>query len=187
MARDTLEVAVDEPEVQPFEAAVNLRHIAQEIVLKTDGDRVKGGELLLETLRAKHPVFYALKTEQCITYWAQNIIKDSRSHLRSCIADAPRGPMSEPQQALSQGTLAAVANSWFDWPVASGVFMRDATRVHLLAATDKYKRDAVTYTKRGRWLAAIASKLPDDTTTVSTVLDEGALGEMAAKFGVSKS
>lgn len=162
-----------------------LTDIASEACQKTKGDTTKGALLLLKILLTQWPDYYAETSERVMLYWAQDQIKGARSRWRNHIASAPTGHVPKSHQSLSSQTLESSADSWLNWPVIPGVLLRDATRVELFQMAHKYLGDAETYTRRGKWLLAIAKALPDDHTRVAQVLDEEKVDALARKFKVS--
>lgn len=83
-------------------------------------------------------------------------------------------PTTEHLETLQRRTLAPLGRSWMNRPLAfySGVMLSQATRPMLLEAANLYRRNAETATKEAKRYAAIAKRLPNDTTTVAEALNE---------------
>lgn len=171
----------------PKEEKVNLTEMAADAVIEAKGDTAASVTLLLKRLRKDHRDLYNQKAEDAMRAWAQEMIRHGRGSLRTRLADAPIGAVTEGHQPLNAESLRSVGMAWFDWPVLPGVMLRDATKADLEKASGVYLCHAAVYVKRGNWLHSIAEALPDDATKVSAALSEDAVAQLASTHGVASS
>lgn len=83
-------------------------------------------------------------------------------------------PTPEHQRDLRIRALSLIGRSWLHCPLAfhSGTLLGDATRPMLLEVANRYRRSSESDAKNAKRYAAIAKRLPDDTTTVAQALNE---------------
>lgn len=83
--------------------------------------------------------------------------------------------------ALSTGLSAA----YMDWPLATGVKLRSATRADLVENINRYSAQASSLNTRAAWLHLVLQALPDDNITVGERLTEARLVELYNEVSAS--
>lgn len=179
-------------------AKVNLTELATAALESVGGDRDKAAALFLRNLRNENGVEYEYRVSVAMRAWAMSVMVKADSDRRSSITkyascadvpdqpDTPQSRMTKPNQPLSIVSLRSVQKVvWFDWTVVPGVQLRNATRVDLNLAAQRYFRQSSAEARRANWLSAIAEKLKDDTTKVDAVLKEKDVAALAVKHKVA--
>lgn len=162
--------------IDPVDKVASITEMASAAIVEFGNDVPAAAEALLKRLKRENPEAYKEKARDALACWAREEVAQARNRIRTQIIDGEatgyRAPVYRQRDIDSLRTYVL---SWFNWPLLPGVMLRDATRTQINEASGTYLRDAATFNKRGKWLAAIAERLPDDTTKVSTALTEDAI------------
>ena len=157
-----------------------LAQLAADALMAADGDSSEAARHLLRALLLGHAEYYAYRSELAMLAWAKEQVRHAGSGLRGRIE------FSAPQKtgALAPETASLMAAAYLNWPLNGRTTLRNATKADIDQAVQKYQHDASVYSRRAKWLQAVAKQLPDNETKVGDVLSEEAIAKIAARFKV---
>lgn len=180
MLLDATKVAITSPVVYSEEPAAPLGALSAQAIAASDGDAELAASILLSSLESAHRDYYTWRSAMAMRAWAREQIRHAGSHIRARIE------FSAPKRtgALAAETLNLLAAAYLNWPLNGRTTLRNATKADIDQAVQKYQQDASTYSRRAKWLEAVAKRLPDDETKVGDVLSEEAIAKIAARFKV---
>lgn len=165
--------------------------LASDAVVEFDNDTDRAAKHFLSTFRTVQPEMYQEQCERAMLQWSITQVHQARSRMRQGIvayANASSTAQVQRQEGLGKSSLEITARQWLLWPMADsgGLFLKDATRPDVLAASERYLTRSKTEQARGNWMKAIAAAMPNDTVKVEKALGELKVAKLAEKFHVSK-
>lgn len=155
-----------------------LTKLAVEALIKADGNWSDGAQILEARLK-KDP---KLKTQVAKEVWNFAVCGMVRHvgsvNHRHALHRLTLGFMAESKP--TEQALAAISASIYDFPLAGGKKLGDATRPELLTEADWHQKLVTGNLRELRWKKAVASMLPDDQTRVRDALSETELLKIKA-------
>jgi len=155
---------------------VNLRSVAAEVYDKCGGDRERSRSTLAKRLLKEREFLGGVVGEI-----AHEAIRRHIHRVRSEIWGGSQQPKPEPTSAKDAEIQAANEriSRWYSMPLSTGKHLGEAVRGEIVLESDMHKTLATSNGVKARFYRTLSEKLPDELATVSSVLSEDDIEEIA--------
>lgn len=153
--------AVEAEEIKDDPKVVTIYAIASDCLKETDGDVVKASALMVEMLRSDAGLLVSV-VDHAIGLAIKTVFNQKIRNRREAVWSGrpPSGGSSAVDTPSTVVALArGIARSLYDFPLAGGVYLGDATGEQVLAQVHAYRAQVDDLSIKRKFLSAVAEKL----------------------------
>lgn len=156
--------------------SVNLRSVAAEVYDKCGGDAKRSRTTLAKRLLREREFLGGIVGEI-----AHEAIRRHIHRVRHEIWGGSQHPKPEPESAKDAEIQAANEriSRWYSMPLSTGKHLGEAVRGEVVLEADMHRTLSASNGIKARFYKALSAKLPDELSTVSSVLSEDEIEEIA--------